>query len=157
MVIQSCRVSFFYPYERELHFLFVCIGDVLVAQGAKNQSWNQLQNVNITLTYPGQGLGAQVTYVIIQVDQVKFVEGARIFFLYIETILFTELKSWSSLCGCRRFASAHDFHRCRSTQCELCQLQCPVLWRQIIICWVLSCLLFFFKSNQLKNKIRIIK
>lgn len=46
------------------------LGDVLVAHGAKNQPLPSVQDVALTITYPASGLGAQVTYVAIQVDQV---------------------------------------------------------------------------------------
>ncbi|KAJ6650005.1 hypothetical protein Bhyg_05248 [Pseudolycoriella hygida] len=43
--------------------------DNLVAHSAKNQTWPALQNVAVTLSYPTSGVGKQVTYVAIQVDQ----------------------------------------------------------------------------------------
>lgn len=45
--------------------------DRLVASGGQNQSWPQPHNVQIILTYPSQGYGAQVTYVAIVVNQVN--------------------------------------------------------------------------------------
>lgn len=45
--------------------------DNLVAHNAKNQTWPTLQNVAVTLTYPTSGVGKQVTFVAIQVDQVN--------------------------------------------------------------------------------------
>lgn len=44
-------------------------GDQLVAHTSRNQKWPSPQNVKIVLTYPASGLGAQVTYVAIQVVQ----------------------------------------------------------------------------------------
>lgn len=44
-------------------------GDQLVAHTSRNQQWPSPQNVKIVLTYPASGLGAQVTYVAIQVAQ----------------------------------------------------------------------------------------
>lgn len=46
------------------------IGDVLVAHGAQKQTWPTASNVAIRLTYPASGLGAQVTYINVDVDQV---------------------------------------------------------------------------------------
>lgn len=46
-------------------------GDSLVGVASKNQSWPQMQNVAITLTYPSSGIGRQVTFVAIQVAQVS--------------------------------------------------------------------------------------
>lgn len=51
-------------------FVVVVAGDRLVGQGSKNQSWRTPQNVATTLSYPTSGLGAQVSYVAIQANQV---------------------------------------------------------------------------------------
>lgn len=40
-----------------------------MAHGGQNQSWAQPHNVATTLSYPPSGVGAQVTYVAIQVNQ----------------------------------------------------------------------------------------
>lgn len=47
----------------------ILTGDRLVAHGAQKQSWPQPHNVATTLSYPSNGVGAQVTYVAIQVNQ----------------------------------------------------------------------------------------
>lgn len=48
------------------------IGDTLAAHGAQMLKYPSLSNVQIRLTYPASGLGAQVTYVNIDIDQVHF-------------------------------------------------------------------------------------
>lgn len=50
---------------------FSFLADRLVASGGQNQSWPSPHNVQIILTYPSQGYGAQVTYVAIVVNQVN--------------------------------------------------------------------------------------
>lgn len=46
--------------------------DRLVASGGQNQSWPQPHNVQILLSYPPQGIGANVSYVAVVVEQVCF-------------------------------------------------------------------------------------
>lgn len=50
-------------------------GDNLVAHDAKNQTWPTQQNVAVTLTYPTSGMGKQITFVAILVDQVLWDVG----------------------------------------------------------------------------------
>lgn len=45
-----------------------------MAHNANNQQWPSAQNVAITLTYPASGVGLQVTYVAIQVTQVRLLK-----------------------------------------------------------------------------------
>ncbi|XP_031628119.1 uncharacterized protein LOC116343931 [Contarinia nasturtii] len=52
--------------------------DRLVASGGQNQSWPSPHNVQIQLTYPSEGFGAQVTYVAIVVNQTSTLGQAYI-------------------------------------------------------------------------------
>lgn len=72
------------------------LGDNLVGHGAKNQTWPIQQNVGVTLTYPASGLGKQVTYVAIQVDQVS--SSFIIFFhTLIDVFNISDIQFWSSI------------------------------------------------------------
>ncbi|XP_037048142.1 uncharacterized protein LOC119082671 [Bradysia coprophila] len=44
-------------------------GDNLVGHSAKNQTWPTQQHVSVTLNYPTSGVGKQITFVRIQMDQ----------------------------------------------------------------------------------------
>ncbi|KAG4079327.1 hypothetical protein HA402_008019 [Bradysia odoriphaga] len=44
-------------------------GDNLVGHSAKNQTWPTQQHVSVTLNYPTSGVGKQITFVRIQIDQ----------------------------------------------------------------------------------------
>lgn len=50
--------------------LFISSADRLVASGGQNNAWPSAHNVQIVLSYPSQGYGAEVTYVSILVNQV---------------------------------------------------------------------------------------
>lgn len=50
--------------------IVLILGDRVVASHEENQQWTVPQNKTQTLTYPKNGIGANVTYVEIIVDQV---------------------------------------------------------------------------------------
>lgn len=58
------------PILNTIFTFCIFVGDQLVAHSGHNQTWPSPQNVATTLSYPAQGVGAQVTYVAIQVNQV---------------------------------------------------------------------------------------
>lgn len=55
-------------------------GDRLVAELSENNSYSTAQNVVFKLTYPREGLGAVVTYVKIDVQQVSAMETFSLHF-----------------------------------------------------------------------------
>lgn len=56
-------------------------GDHLISTLAENNNWGSLQNVALTLTYPKSGYGNIVSYVQVNINQVKLLNGEIVFFI----------------------------------------------------------------------------
>lgn len=55
-------------------------GDHLISTLAESNNWGSLQNVALTLTYPKSGYGNIVSYVQVNINQVKLLNGEIVFF-----------------------------------------------------------------------------
>lgn len=104
-------------------------GDRLVASGGQNQTYASPHNVQIQLTYPSQGYGAQVTYVAIVVNQVIYfywIFGVQLKFMKINFV--SDIELGSSICRQGWNQPAYDQHRCWSIQYLCIQCFCLYLW-----------------------------